>query len=33
MAVTRRHLDVSPDEVFAVFEDGHRYAEWVVGGV
>ena len=31
MAITRRHLDVPPTAVFAVFEDGRRYAEWVVG--
>jgi uncharacterized protein YndB with AHSA1/START domain len=31
VAVTRRHLDATPDDVFAIFEDGRRYAEWVVG--
>ncbi|MCU1484054.1 MAG: hypothetical protein JWN67_800 [Actinomycetia bacterium] len=31
MAVTSRHLDASPEAVFAVLADGWRYADWVVG--
>jgi hypothetical protein len=31
MAVTHRHVDASREDVFAVLEDGWRYAEWVVG--
>ena len=31
MAVTSRHVDASPEEVYAVLEDAWRYADWVVG--
>lgn len=31
MAVNNVDVDVAPDEVFGLFADGRRYAEWVVG--
>lgn len=31
MSVTKRRMDVSPAEVFAVLSDGHSYGTWVVG--
>jgi hypothetical protein len=31
MAVTHRHVDASAEAIFAVLEDGWRYADWVVG--
>jgi uncharacterized protein YndB with AHSA1/START domain len=31
MPVVTHHSSASPDAVFAVLADGHRYADWVVG--
>ncbi len=31
MAVNRTHIDAPPEDVFALWADGDRYADWVVG--
>lgn len=31
MAINRRQMQVPREQVWAVLDDGHRYAEWVVG--
>jgi uncharacterized protein YndB with AHSA1/START domain len=31
MSVTKRHIDASPESVFAVLSDPASYADWVVG--